>query len=290
MSLEKYPMTLNQTLEELYIKACELELQAFKPGNVSIYSDAHDMTAADFITSARVSAPHICNKEYALGEKIFYAIKATRGAVGCNTNLGIVLLCAPLVQAYQTRQAEQSLRSSLHQVLISTTHQDCFWVYEAIRLASPGGLGKVEKQDVHKVPDVTLTEAMAIASETDLIAKQYVTDFREIFDFTILEYNEMSELSPDLAHIALLLYAEILKRYPDSHIQRKYGNVYDAVIAEKMSALSRLLQESHFKHHFQYVSALDEWFKTNKINPGTTADMIVATFVTVFLEQLITNS
>ena len=282
-------MCLNQTLQDLYIKACDLELQAFKPGNVSIYSEAHDMTVNDFMVSARVSAPFICNEQLKLGEKIYLAIQATREAVGCNTNLGIVLLCAPLIQAFQQRKHDQSLRTSLHTVLTQTTQADCDWVYKAIRIASPGGLGNADQQDVMSAPNVTLAEAMAIASEKDLIARQYVTDFTEIFDFTILEYNGNNELNPDLAHIVVLLYAEFLKKYSDSHVQRKFGHVYDDVIAKKMSSLSLQLQESHFTHHMQDLIALDEWFKTNKINPGTTADMMVATFVTVFLEQLIPN-
>lgn len=283
-------MSLNQSLQDLYIRACEIELLAFKPGNVSIYSEAHDMTAQDFRISAAVSAPYLCDAHLSLGEKIYHAVKATRAAVACNTNLGIILLCAPLIQAFQKREPQQSLRSSLHRVLTTTTHADCDWVYQAIRIASPGGLGQAEHQDVMAVPDVSLTEAMAIASEKDLIAKQYVTDFREIFDFTVLEYNVAKDLNPDLAHIAVLLYTEFLKKHPDSHIQRKYGHVYDNIIAEKMSILGLQLQGSHFKHHLPDLFALDKWFKTNKINPGTTADMIVATFVTVFLEQLITNS
>ena len=274
-------------LQTLYINACELELQAFKPGNVSIYSDAHDMTASDFIDSARVSAPAICNRNYSLGEKIYYAIQATREAVACNTNLGIVLLCAPLIQAYQNRQSDQSLRDSLHQVLSCTTQEDCHWVYKAIRIAAPGGLGNVDHQDVQLAPEVTLQEAMFIASDKDLIARQYVSDFREIFDFTILEYNEKSDLNHDLAHIAVLLYTKFLEKYPDSHIQRKFGAIYNTEISEKMSVMHQMLQSGHFSHYMQELHELDAWFKTNKINPGTTADLIVATFVTVFLEQLI---
>ena len=41
-----------QQLSELYQQACEVELQAFKPGNVSVYADGHDMTVADFRISA----------------------------------------------------------------------------------------------------------------------------------------------------------------------------------------------------------------------------------------------
>ena len=280
-------MIETQLLCELYIKACEIDVQAFKPGNVSIYSAAHDMTANDFIVSAQVSAPHICDPDFSLGEKIYYAIKATREAIACNTNLGIVLLCAPLIHAFQTRRSGQSLREALQTVLLNTTTNDCCWVYKAIQLAAPGGLGNAEQQDVHSVPEVTLQEAMAIASDKDLIAKQFVSDFREIFDFTILEYNVKSDLDHDLAHSAVMLYVSFLEKYPDSHIQRKFGDVYDAVIAEKMSALRNVLRSGHFSQHMQELRLVDEWFKTNKINPGTTADMVVATFVAVFLEQLI---
>jgi triphosphoribosyl-dephospho-CoA synthase len=50
-----------QLLINVYRQACEIELQAFKPGNVSIYSPAHDMTVDDFRLSAKVSAALIQN-------------------------------------------------------------------------------------------------------------------------------------------------------------------------------------------------------------------------------------
>ena len=97
------------TLSQLYYQACEIELQAFKPGNVSVFSEGHDMTVADFSISAKVSADPISNPDYSLGEKIYFAVKATREAVGCNTNLGIILLCAPLIEAVQNSAKQHSL-------------------------------------------------------------------------------------------------------------------------------------------------------------------------------------
>ena len=118
-------MSVQQALIEAYQRACEIELQAFKPGNVSVYSPAHDMTVEDFIRSAAVSADSVSNPAYSLGEKIYYAVKATREAVGCNTNLGIVLLAAPLMQAYWQRQTGQSLRDSLMTNVDSCIKQTC---------------------------------------------------------------------------------------------------------------------------------------------------------------------
>ena len=124
-----------QQLSELYQQACEVELRAFKPGNVSVYADGHDMTVADFRLSAEVSAAPLCNPDYSLGEKIFYAVKATRQAVFCNTNLGIILLCAPLTQAISHTRPDLTLRQALNQVLTTTTLEDAEWVFKAIRLA-----------------------------------------------------------------------------------------------------------------------------------------------------------
>jgi len=47
--------------------------------------------------------------------------------------------------------------------------------------ASPGGLGRAERYDVFKPATVTLREAMAEAADRDRIARQYVTDFADVF-------------------------------------------------------------------------------------------------------------
>jgi triphosphoribosyl-dephospho-CoA synthase len=63
-------MLSQQQLSAAYQYACEVELQAFKPGNVSVYADGHDMTVEDFRVSAEQSATSISNIDYSLGERI----------------------------------------------------------------------------------------------------------------------------------------------------------------------------------------------------------------------------
>lgn len=274
-----------------YIEACEVELQAFKPGNVSIYSPAHDMTVADFRLSAELSAPALCCAEYSLGEKIYYAIKATRSQVYCNTNLGIVLLCAPLIQAAMQCNADLPLRSALERVLADTTQSDAVWVYQAINLASPAGIGDAEQQDVKQTPSVTLLQAMQIAAEKDLIAKQYCNGFKDILDFAILQYNSAFVLSGDCGWAALTVFCEMLALYPDSHIERKYGKQYSEWIAAEMLVLQKALQSANkLDDVLPILYALDKTFKAKRINPGTTADITVATVLVNFLEKLIGNS
>jgi triphosphoribosyl-dephospho-CoA synthase len=281
-------MMSSQQLSELYQQACEVELQAFKPGNISVYADGHDMTVADFRVSAKVSAGPLCNPDYSLGEKIFYAVKATREAVACNTNLGIILLCAPLIQAISELKPNLTLRQALSQVLTTTTREDAEWVFKAITLASPGGLGSSEDQDVAEKPTVNLGEAMQLASAKDRIALQYVTGYQDIFDFAVLIYYNAISKWGHQKWAAVSVYAGLLGQFPDSHIERKYGNQYSEMLAVKMSQLRDALSEAENPDQLlPLLYSLDHDFKSSGLNPGTMADMTVATVLTVLLEDVI---
>ena len=271
-------------LVEFYRQACEVELQAFKPGNVSIYAEGHDMTVDDFRRSAEMSASPLCDATYSLGEKIFYAIKATRDAVGCNTNLGIILLCAPLIHAVQN-YPQMPLRDALKQVLKNTTIDDANWTFQAIALASPGGLGEVDKQDVKQNATVTLQAAMRLASDKDRVALQYVSDYKDIFDLGVLRYTCAFNRWGEQSWAAVAVYACLLSQFPDSHIERKFGSRYSARVATMMSELSdRLLLIDDPEQVKPLLYQMDAELKSHGLNPGTSADLTVATVLTVFLE------
>lgn len=284
-------MISSERLADLYRQACEVELQAFKPGNVSIYADGHDMTVADFRMSAEVSAVPICNPGYSLGEKIYYAVKATREAVNCNTNLGIVLLCAPLIQAANEMQPDMTLRDALSKVLKSTTIEDADWAFKAIALASPGGLGSSGRQDVKNKASVTLVEAMRIASAKDRIALQYITNYQDIFDFSILLYYNALSRWDSQVWAAVAVYVGLLNRFPDSHIERKYGYQYSELVAAEMALLNEGLATTDNPERIKpMLYRIDQELKSKGVNPGTTADMTVATVLTAFFEDLLINS
>lgn len=275
-----------RTLCNLYKTACEIELQAFKPGNVSVFADGHDMTAADFRRSADVSAEPLCNPDYSLGEKIYYAVKATRDAVGCNTNLGIILLCAPLIQASSLISSNDSLRQMLGRVIDGSSVNDANWVFEAITLAAPGGLGNADEQDVREKASVTLLEAMIMASERDRIAFQYSTNYQDIFDFSLCLYYNVICRRIGQNWAALVVYAGLLSRIPDSHIVRKYGDKYSRMVSARMTLLSEALAKADNPEQIlPLLCRIDREFKSLRINPGTTADLTVATVLTALLED-----
>ena len=283
-------MLTQQQLKTAYEYACEIELRAFKPGNVSIYADGHDMTVADFRLSARQSSAPIINSNYSLGERIYYAVKATREAVGCNTNLGIILLCAPLLLAAESVTTIRELRENLADLLANTSIEDAAWVFRAIALAAPGGLGKSDQQDVAEKPDVSLTQAMQIASDRDRIALQYITNYKDVFDFLVLRYNASFNRWADDEWSAVAVYAAMLAKYPDSHIERKYGDLHTRMVMDKMALVDEKLSSADRPEQLMdFLFEIDKEFKSAGINPGTAADFTVVTVLAVQLEQLFCN-
>src|SRR5690606_598239 len=107
--------------------------------------------------------------ELGVGPAVLRAIEATRQRVRTNTNLGIALLIAPLAAVPR----EQSLLEGIGDVLSGLTLADSLVVFEAIRLAAPGGLGEAPEQSVHQLPTLPLREVMRLAADRDRIARQY---------------------------------------------------------------------------------------------------------------------
>lgn len=281
-------MLSRRQLIDAYEYACDKELRAFKPGNVSVYSEGHDMSVEDFHLSAKASSSPLTNTHFSLGQRIYYAVKETREMVGCNTNLGIILLCTPLLLAAEKVASIKELRKTLEQVLANTTIDDTEWVYRAIALAAPGGLGVSEEQDIMQKPDVVLTEAMKIASDRDRIALQFITNYKDVFDFLILRYNESFNRWDNVEWSTVAVYVAMLAQYPDSHIERKYGDLYTKMVKDKMALVNDKLSRSDRPEELiPHLKNVDREFKSAGINPGTTADFTVATLFVVRLELLL---
>ena len=271
---------------DAYLWACELELRAYKPGNVSLHSEGHDMTVEDFRRSARASAPYLTDPVASLGQKIFRAVEATRDAVGCNTNLGIVLLAAPLIQAFMTPDPRNSLRDDVKTILLNTTLDDAEWVYRAIRLAQPGGLGEAPEQDVSDAPEVTLLETMQLAASRDSIARQYANYFADVFHMAVPLYHAQLSRWEDEEWATVAVFVGIISRYTDSHIERKFGAECSRQISNRMTEVGRVLFASPLPRiNLDALKEVDLDFKSRGINPGTTADLTVATLLAARLEN-----
>jgi triphosphoribosyl-dephospho-CoA synthase len=273
-------MTGGQAIAAAFIRACHAELQALKPGNVHVHADGHGMSVADFEASAVAAAPHIARAGARVGARILGAVEATREAVGQNTNLGIILLAAPLAAAAE-KVREVGLRAALAETLADLDQEDATLAFRAIALANPGGLGEAPEHDVRGPAAITLLEAMRIAAPRDRVAYQYASDYADIFDLGL----PAAQAATDLTDAAAKIYWGFLTAIPDSHIVRKFG----AAKAEAVRSMARAVDASlkitatDAERVKQFLN-LDALLKSDGVNPGTSADLTVTTlFASILL-------
>jgi len=262
--------------------ACIAELEAVKPGNVHALADGHGMTVQDFLHSAEAAAGVIAQPELSVGQRILQAIQATQAAVGCNTNLGIVLLCAPLIQA--ALQADGNITGEdVQRTLGQLSVQDAEDAFAAIRLANPAGLGHSEHHDVAAPVSVTLLAAMQEAVDRDLIARQYANGFQQVFEAAAY-YRQLLTRWERSAWATACLYLYFLANFPDSHIARKYGaEQAEAAQHEAAAHWQALESRDNPKTYLRPLLDFDRALKGRGINPGTSADMTVAALLLVAL-------
>ena len=258
-----------------------------KPGNVSVHVPGHGMTAVDFLRSAAVAAPLLSQSQKSIGECVLEATRATIAVANCNTNLGIVLLTAPLAHAAMLQDNDEGLRHRLSLVLNALSLQDSVSVFAAIRYASPGGLGNSKQQDVNAEPSLALRQIMEIAAVRDRIAFQYANDFEDIFAIGIPLLRHYRERWGSLVWAAVGVYLALLSRYLDSHVVRKY----DENKANEVLLAAQAL-ESNFKACENPATLAGELYEFDRqlkqegVNPGTSADLTVASVLALLLQHL----
>jgi triphosphoribosyl-dephospho-CoA synthase len=267
-----------------FVRACTLDVTVRKPGNVSQASPGHGMQAQQFLASAAAAAGPLFEPSARVGARIDAAMTATWAAAGCNTNLGILLLCAPIARAIEAPGSLASpgaLRSALEAVLADLDVEDSTAAYHAIRLANPAGLGQAPAQDVHTAPSLGLRQAMALAAARDRIAQQYASGYADLFELAVPPLRpafdgappaDPAAPEPAFARLVQRTFLTLLGAFPDSHIVRKHG---DAVAHTVMGTAQGLCARFPRVEDAE-LAACDEVWKAQRINPGTSADLTVA--------------
>jgi len=280
------PLTAEQVARAFH-DACLAELDALKPGNVHRFGDDDvGISVADFETSARVAAPALAAPGLSVGARIKRSVEATIDAVGHNTNLGIVLLSAPLASA-ALDDAAGDLRSRLAKVLAGLSVADARETYAAIRYAKPGGLGQAPAHDVGGEPDVTLLEAMEAAEDRDRIAWNYTHDFAHIFELGLPRLQRAEAQSISAPQAATAVYLGFLAALPDTLIERKFGIAQAIEVQEEAEALAARLGDLVDPKTLEPdLLAFDRSLKARGLNPGTSADLTVATLFVASLQAL----
>jgi triphosphoribosyl-dephospho-CoA synthase len=266
--------------------ACVLEATAEKPGNITPRHDFADTSYEDMLRAAIALGPELGRAGgRGVGETVLAGVRATREVAAANTNLGIVLLLAPLARA---ALLDGPLRDRLTEVLDALTLDDAHDAYAAILEAGAGGLDAPVEHDVRAAPTVTLGDAMAAAAHRDSIAAEYVTGYAVTFErgLPALARALGDGLRPRDATVELFL--ELLAAVPDTLVARKRG----VRAAEQVSAgAARVLVAGGVRAGAgrTALEAFDASLRQdgNALNPGTTADLVTAVLFAAVLEGLL---
>ena len=121
---------------------------------------------------------------------------------------------------------------------------------------------------------------MMMAADRDSIARQYACAYADVFDAGIAALESVMRErggGADIEDAMLAIYLTFLSRWEDSHIVRKHGRpVAQSVIAEAQHW--RMLALTHgLRDYAEQLATWDASLKRRGINPGTTADLTVAT-------------
>ena len=266
--------------------ACLLEVSTPKPGNVSPGRPFGNMSYEDFLASAAAIGPAMLRAGDApLGRTVCDAVEATARWANANTNLGIVLLLAPLAHAAHTRSPGEGLRDAVSRVLASTTVKDAREVYRAIRLAAPGGLGSAPDQDVASEPSATLLDVMRLAAHRDDIAREYATAFEITFDAGAPVLARLRGAGHSWDDAIVQTYLTLLAARPDTHIARRAGPDEAQRVSQEARAVLDLGGVTTPAGR-QAVLRFDERLRdpANRLNPGTTADVTAASIFVHLLD------
>ena len=286
--------------------ACILEVTAPKPGNVHRGADFEDVTFSDFLISAVAIGEVFDRADLSIGQSVLQAVKQTQAFVGTNTNLGIVLLLAPLVVAAREaaeREQKQLTSELVSECLGAVTSGDGRMVFDAIAIAKPAGLGMAPMCDVNQSQgEVDLLAAMELAADRDSIAKQYTNGMADVFEVGQRLLAQGRGLFKDLNSAIVFVHVAWMAQQPDSLIARKLGlpvakqasqmaqKAVDVVFESdafkaRQKDQSVGLDETTLDQFWKLVADLDFWSRSDGHlrNPGTTADLVAATlFVALY--------
>lgn len=265
--------------------ACLWEATARKAGNVHRARDFADLTYLDFLHSACAIGPVLARSPgRRLGDTILDAVRATRRVVRTNTNLGIVLLLAPLAAV----PPGTALRPGVARVLDDLDVADARAAYAAIRLASPGGLGDAAEQDVRAEPTLGLRDVMVLARDHDLIARQYADGFRAVFDEGVPALRHALHAHDSFEAAIIATHLHLMAASPDSLIARKRGAAEAAEAARRAAEVLAAggLTTDRGRRAF---AELDAWLRAegHARNPGTSADLVTACLFAALREGII---
>ena len=266
----------DEILKKVFNDVCSEELEVLKPGNLNSFSGLHSMSKLKFKYAAKISSEFLISKNFSLGEGIYLSVKKCKASLNSNYNLGIILLCAPLLKMHLMKTI--SFKAQLKSILTGISKKDGDLIIKSISHIKPAGLknysgnGSVLKSN----QNLDFSEIMRIGSHWDRISRCYIQNYNEIFEFGLPFFHSLRQKIPRPRAIELL-FLNYLAQDNDSHIQRKFGEYKAKMICKKSLLIKKRI--NYFKNNDLKLKKFDKYLKKFHYNPGTCADLTVTTLL-----------
>jgi triphosphoribosyl-dephospho-CoA synthase len=138
--------------------------------------------------------------------------------------------------------------------------------------------------DVRNAPQVTLFEMMHAAQSFDRIAWQYTNAFHDVIEFGMAYYAKAMQKWQNPAWATTALYLGFLTIRPDTHVTRKHGEALARSLMEEAQEYADIYWAAdNVKLVQKRLMNWDAQLKQKGINPGTSADLTVATLLAINL-------
>jgi triphosphoribosyl-dephospho-CoA synthase len=253
-----------------------------KPGNVDRTHDFQDVTYEHFLASAVGIFPvfkKAASARYQIGDLILDGVNASsQWQKAGNCHFGAILLLIPLCVAAGNSSRISQLRKNVVGIVKNTTSADAVQFYKSfhcvdVRVQEHHFLDVKDPKSLETIlnEDLTLYRIMQISSPNDTLAREWVEGFPRTFHGSQL-MKQYVESGRSVNDSIVRLFLKLLGEFPDTLIAKKWG----MEAAREVSTKARDVMRNGDVQDF------DRDLVQRKINPGTTADLVIASlFVTL---------
>jgi triphosphoribosyl-dephospho-CoA synthase len=270
---------MERLLTPSYIARCAVLAMALevsgtpKPGNIDRDHDYVDTKYEDFLAAAIGVFPVLekaCHRN-GIGELILEASEeCVSWQPGGNTHFGAYLLLFPLIKAACAGAGDMQ-NEAIH-IVRAATVDDAVEFYKAFRMVQV----KMKDSEDLDVSDsssleeirkrgLTMFDIMEISAKNDMVAREWTNGFARCFKAAELIYER--RVSGTLNDAVVLTYLDLLADEPDTFIAKKYDmNKALYVQGLAIDVLERQMT----------LNELSNRLYQEKINPGSTADIVIA--------------
>ncbi len=260
-----------------------------KPGNIDRDHNYTDTRFEHFLASAVGVYPIMekaARSKSGVGTLIHEAVaESGKWQKGGNTHFGAFILLIPLVMGAGKCENKTCLKAQAQKVVRETTVEDAIELYRAfskakVKVKPVSDLDLGDNSSIDKIEEqgLTLYNLMEISCGYDMIAKEWTNGFERSFECAASIQDKIKKHGFNDA--VVLTFMELLSSNKDTFIQTKF----DSKKAEEVSMRAKeILKKGSIDGIRDEIRSFDEELLNEGVNPGSTADIIIAgLFVSLF--------